>query len=244
MLGGFRFWAAVDLMDGQVVRLHGGVPETRWLVSSDPLALALSWQEQGAPGFHVVDLDAALRRGSNAPVVEALCQRLSVPVQVGGGVRSEADFRRLRSLGAARVVVGSLAVRQPEVVAGLAQEDPEGLVVAADVQAGVVTLSGWQEKSTWSLRSFARAARRWGVRHLLVTAVARDGTGEGPDWALLEEALVAFGPGVLASGGVGSRAHLQRLRSLAGAGLEGAVVGAALARGEVAVADLCSEGEG
>ncbi len=142
------------------------------------------------------------------------------------------------------MVVGSLAVRQPEVVAALAQEDPEGLVVAADVQAGVVTLSGWQEKSPWSLSSFARAVRQVGVRHLLVTAVARDGTGEGPDWALLEEALGAFGPGVLASGGVGSRAHVQRLRSLAGAGLEGAVVGAALARGEVAVADLRSDGEG
>lgn len=232
-----HLWAALDLLEGQAVRLVHGDPKTAWVVARDPVARAVAWQEAGVFGIHVVDLDAALGSGDNRELVRELCRTLAVPVQVGGGVRDEEAYWRLREVGARRVVVGSLAVRHPERVAALAAADPEALVVAADTRGGTVVVEGWRTASTWEVTDFARAVRDWGCRHLLVTAVARDGTGAGPDLELVRKVLGAFGPGVVASGGVGSVADLQALRQLAPAGLEGVVVGTALANGAVALED-------
>ncbi|MGC8916370.1 MAG: HisA/HisF-related TIM barrel protein [Thermoanaerobaculum sp.] len=237
---GFRVWAAVDLLGGKAVRLRQGAPKSAWVVSDDPLALAVAWQGQGVQGLHVVDLDAALGMGDNRPLVAAICRTATVPVEVGGGVRGEAAYWQLRELGAQRVVVGSLAVREPEAVARLAAADPEGLVVACDVREGTVVVAGWQEPTPLRLGPFARSMADCGVRHLLVTAVERDGTGLGPDLEVLEEALRAFGPGVVASGGVGSARDLQALVALAPRGLEGVVVGAALASGAITVGQIRS----
>lgn len=243
-MSGLRVWAAVDILGGKAVRLRQGKPETAWVVHEDPLALAQRWEQEGASGIHVVDLDAAFGVGQNRELVAALCRSLSVPVQVGGGVRSAKAYRELRALGASRVVVGSLALRQPETVAELAGEDAEGLVVAADSHHGVVVAGGWAEASSFSPQAFARSVRALGCRHLLVTAVARDGTAAGPDFALLQEVLDAFGPGVLASGGVGGKADLQALAALAPHGLEGVVVGTALATGQLSFAALAQVLEG
>lgn len=237
-MSGFRVWAAVDLLGGKAVRLRQGKPESAWVVSEDPVALARRWEQEGASGVHVVDLDAALGLGHNREAVAAICNELPVPVQVGGGVRTAADYWRLRELGASRVVVGSLALREPQTVGQLASEDPEGLVVAADSHNGVVVAGGWAEESSFSPQVFAREMRSRGCRHLLVTAVARDGTGAGPDVALLTEVLRAFGPGVVASGGVGGKEHLAALVALAPQGLEGVVVGTALATGQLSFAEV------
>lgn len=238
MTAGFCVWAAVDLLGGKAVRLLQGKPETAWVVSEDPVALAQRWEAEGACGVHVVDLDAAFGVGHNRELVATLCRRLLVPVQVGGGVRSAQAYRQLRELGASRVVVGSLALREPETVGQLAAEDPEGLVVAADSHNGVVVAGGWAEASSFSPQAFARKVRGLGCRHLLVTAVARDGTAAGPDLGLLQEVLGAFGPGVLASGGVGGQEDLRALVALAPQGLEGVVVGTALATGQLSFAEI------
>lgn len=230
----FRLWAALDLMGGKAVRLRRGDPNTAWVVAEDPVARALAWEEEGVSGIHVVDLDAALGDGDNRALVSQLCRVLSVPVQVGGGVRDEKAYWQLREGGASRVVVGSLAVRDAGAVASLANVDPEGLVVAADTRDGVVVVEGWQVASAWRVSDFARTMRALGCRHLLVTAVARDGTEAGPDFRVLGEVLEAFGPGVLASGGVGSLEDLRALAALAPLGLEGAVVGTALVTGALA----------
>ncbi len=243
-MSSFRVWAAVDVLGGKAVRLRQGRPETAWVVSEDPVALAQRWEREGALGVHVVDLDAAFGVGHNREVVAALCRQVSLPVQVGGGVRSVRDFRELRQLGASRVVVGSLAVRDAEAIAQLACEDPEGLVVAADSRDGVVVAGGWAQASPWSPQAFAREVRRLGCRHLLVTAVARDGTAAGPDLGLLEEVLSAFGPGVLASGGVGGREDVKALAALVPRGLEGVVVGTALATGALSLAEVAQILEG
>lgn len=237
-MSGFRVWAALDLMGGKAVRLRRGDPATAWVVAEDPLGQALAWQEQGASAFHLVDLDAALGQGTNRALVAALCRQLSVPVQVGGGVRDEASYWRWREAGASRVVVGSWAVRNPEQVAALAARDPEGLVVAADANDGKVLCDGWQQASLWPVARFARRMRELGCRHLLVTAVRQDGTGEGPDVSLLRVALDAFGQGVLASGGVANATHLRALVALAEEGLEGVVVGTALASGSLTFAEI------
>lgn len=235
---GFRVWLAIDLLGGKAVRLYQGRPETSWVVSDNPVELAQKWMEEGGRRLHLVDLDAALRVGDNRTLVRAICRTTTVPVQVGGGVRDEKDYWQLRELGATRVMVGSLAVHHPEQVAAIAESDPQGLVVAADARDGEVMVRGWREESSLPLAQFARRMRSLGAGHLLVTNITRDGTGEGPEIAILHEALAAFGPGVLAAGGVGCREHLASLRSLVPAGLEGVVVGAAVARGRLAVADL------
>jgi phosphoribosylformimino-5-aminoimidazole carboxamide ribotide isomerase len=234
----FRVWPAIDLAGGKAVRLRQGAPESAWVVSDDPLALAQRLWEAGVYGLHVVDLDAALGQGNNNALVEKLCHAGGGPVQVAGGVRGQSRYWELRRLGAYRVVVGSWAVQCPEDMDFLAKADPERLVVAADVRGGRVVFAGWRQTAPLTLQAFARRMRQAGVRHLLVTAVERDGTGEGPDFALLREALEAFGPGVLAAGGVGSREHLVALRAMAHQGLEGVVVGAALARGQLTLQDL------
>lgn len=235
---GFRVWLAIDLLGGKAVRLRQGRPETAWVVSDKPVELAQKWVAEGGRRLHLVDLDAALGTGENRSLIRAICRTTTVPVQVGGGVRDEEGYWELRELGASRVMVGSLAVRHPERVATLAQSDPHGLVVAADVRDGRVAVHGWREESLLPLAHFAGRMRSLGVGHLLVTGIDRDGTGEGPEIALLQEALRVFGPGVLAAGGVGCREHLASLRNLAPAGLEGVVVGAAVARGQLTMGDL------
>lgn len=235
---GFRVWLAIDLLGGKAVRLRQGRPETAWVVSDNPVELAQRWVAEGGRRLHLVDLDAALGTGDNRSLIRAICQTTEVPVQVGGGVRDEDGYWQLRDLGASRVMVGSLAVRHPEQVGAIAQKDSQGLVVAADVRDGRVAVFGWREESLLPLAQFAREMRSLGVGHLLVTGIDRDGTGEGPEMASLREALSVFGPGVLAAGGVGCREHLASLTSLAPAGLEGVVVGAGLARGQLTMGDL------
>ncbi|MCS7182956.1 MAG: 1-(5-phosphoribosyl)-5-[(5-phosphoribosylamino)methylideneamino] imidazole-4-carboxamide isomerase [Thermoanaerobaculum sp.] len=231
----FQLWAAVDLMSGKAVRLRQGRGDSAWVVSEDPVGLALAWQEAGVWGVHVVDLDAALGQGENRQLVRQLCGRLRVPVQVGGGVRSLQAYWELREAGAARVILGTLAVRQPEVVQQLAAADGDGLVVAADLREGWVLVEGWKQGSGELGETFARRMRQYGCRHLLVTAVARDGMDLGPDLPLLRSLLAAFGPGILAAGGIRNQEDLTALRALAGEGLAGAVVGTALAKGSLSL---------
>jgi phosphoribosylformimino-5-aminoimidazole carboxamide ribotide isomerase len=234
----FVVFPAIDLADGKAVRLLRGERSRRRVVADDPVALALRLQDQGATFLHLVDLDAAFGDGDNHPVLRSILAAVSCPVQVGGGVRSRRRVAQLIGAGAARVVLGTAAVRDPELLEALLVKSPETVVVAADTRAGAVTVAGWTAPSGKSLAAFAADMRRLGVRHLLVTAVERDGTGEGPDHVVLRQALAAFGPGVIASGGVGSVEDVRRLAPLAAEGLAGVIVGSLLVDGHATVAEL------
>jgi len=229
---------AIDLSGGRAVRLHQGRRDRMRVVAEDPLALARRFAAEGASLLHLVDLDAAFGDSGNGAVVEAILAGAGCPVQVGGGVRSAARFRRLRGLGAARVVLGTAALRAPELLAELLAADREAVVVAADARGDEVVVAGWTEGGGEDAPSVASRMRAAGVRHLLVTAVERDGTGSGPDLALLERVLAAFGPGVIASGGVGDAEHVRALAPLAARGLAGVVVGSLLVDGRATLADL------
>jgi len=167
-----------------------------------------------------------------------------VPVQVGGGVRHRTAFEALIALGAARVVLGTLVVDQPEVLTALLAADPERVVVAADVRGSRVVADGWRRDGGDDLSGMGARMRRAGARHLLVTAVEKDGTGAGPDHAVLADALAAFGPGVIASGGVGSIEDVARLAPLAAQGLAGVVVGSLLVDGRATADDLLRAADG
>lgn len=235
---------AVDLAGGRAVRLRQGRREALRVVDGDPVALAVRLAAAGASRLHLVDLDAAFGDGDNLAVVAAIRRRVTCPVQVGGGVRSGALARRLWDAGVDRVVLGTAAVRDPALLADLVGEAPERLVVAADVRGGEVVVAGWTEGAGRDLATFAAAMGRAGVRHLLVTAVERDGTGAGPDLEVLEEAMAGFGPGVIASGGVGSPADVAALAPLAARGLAGVVVGSLLVDGGATLGELRAAGEG
>jgi phosphoribosylformimino-5-aminoimidazole carboxamide ribotide isomerase len=239
----FTVYPAIDVSGGRAVRLHRGERSRMRVVSDDPVALAGRLAAAGAPFLHLVDLDAAFGDSGNSTVIERILAEASCPVQVGGGVRSEARARQLWQGGAARVVVGTAAVRTPELLERLLEHDPDAVVVAADARAGRVVISGWTEDTGEALRDFGVRMRRTGVRHLLVTAVDRDGTGTGPDHAVLSQAVDVFGFGVIASGGIGSIAHLSALEPLAARGLAGAVVGSLLVDGQATVGQLLAATE-
>jgi phosphoribosylformimino-5-aminoimidazole carboxamide ribotide isomerase len=239
----FTVYPAIDLSGGRAVRLLRGERSRMRVVSDDPVALARRLAAAGAPFLHLVDLDAAFGDSGNAQVIERILAEAGCPVQVGGGVRSEARALQLWLAGAARVVVGTAAMRAPEVLARMLQHDPEAMVVAADTRAGRVVIAGWTEDAEEALGGFAARMHGAGVRHLLVTGVDRDGTSEGPDHAALSEALESFGPGVIASGGIGSVADVAALKPLAARGLSGVVVGSLLVDGHATVGQLLAATE-
>lgn len=234
----FTVYPAIDLAAGRAVRLLRGERARCREVAADPVALARRLAAEGAACLHVVDLDAAFGDGDNLGVVAAIVGAVSCPVQVGGGVRDAELAERLWALGARRVVLGTAAVADPALLSALLERDPDGVVVAADARAGRVVVRGWVEDGGVALADLAARMAAAGVRHLLVTAVERDGTGEGPALAVLAEALAAFGPGVIASGGVGSVEDVRRLAPLAARGLAGVVVGSLLVDGRATVGEL------
>jgi len=240
----FLIYPAIDLAAGRAVRLLRGERARCREVAADPVALARRLDGEGAPFLHVVDLDAAFGDGDNETVVARIVSAVSCPVQVGGGIREAGKAARLLEGGARRVILGTAALASPELLAGLVADDPECVVVAADTRAGRVVVRGWTEDGGMGLGEFARDIRRRGVLHLLVTAVEMDGTGEGPALDVLVEAMAAFGPGVIGSGGIGAVAHLGRLAPLVRQGLAGIVVGSLLVDGTATVGELLGAARG
>ena len=226
---------AIDIMGGGVVRLRRGDENavTRYDAEGTPLELARLWREQGAEYLHLVDLDAVLSRGSNGEIVKAVIEDVGVPVQVGGGIRSLESARDLLDLGAGRIVLGSMALEDPDSVAVLLDEyGRDRVVVALDHRRGVVLRRGWKKPTGWRLESALGEFAARGVEWFLVTDVDRDGAMEGPD--LETYSRIQGEASIIASGGVRSLDDLLLLRET---GVEAAVVGKALYEGRFTLAE-------
>jgi phosphoribosylformimino-5-aminoimidazole carboxamide ribotide isomerase len=203
--------------------------------SDDPVAMAQSWVDQGAAWLHVVDLDGAVEgEPRNLSVIERLVHTVSVPVQVGGGIRSIDRIERYVELGVARVIIGTLAVEQPTLAADICHRFPQRIAVSLDARDGKVALKGWQESAALDYLSVARQIDAWQPAVMVFTAIQRDGTLEGPDLPRLKEVLAAVSLPVIVAGGVGQLDHLQSLLPLAAAGLSGVIIGKALYDGSIA----------
>lgn len=228
---------AIDLLDGQCVRLHQGDYAQVTRFSADPVAQALSWQQQGAERLHLVDLDGA-RTGEpvNDAVIKAITAALAIPVQLGGGVRTEQRAEELLSCGLDRVILGTVALEQPELVDRLAERHPQRIVVGIDARNGKVATRGWIEASGMEAADLAQRFSRSPLAALICTDIATDGTLAGPNLAFLRAMAEASGVPVIASGGIGNLEHLLSLLSLESLGVEGVIVGRALYDGRV---DLC-----
>jgi phosphoribosylformimino-5-aminoimidazole carboxamide ribotide isomerase len=225
---------AIDLLDGQCVRLHQGDYDRVTRFSDDPVAQALEWQRQGACRLHLVDLDGA-RKGepANDGAVKAITAALDIPVQLGGGVRSAERAEHLLACGLDRVILGTVAVEQPELVRELAGRHPGRIVVGIDANEGKVATRGWLEQSEVLATDLAASFEGAGIAAIISTDIATDGTLEGPNLAALRAMAEASTIPVIASGGIGCLADLLSLLSLAPLGVEGVVVGRALYDGRV-----------
>jgi phosphoribosylformimino-5-aminoimidazole carboxamide ribotide isomerase len=213
---------AIDLLGGKVVRLRAGRREDVTIYHDDPVWFARRWVAAGAQELHIVDLDAAFGEVPQRTLLERLVGEAGVPIQIGGGARDAA----LLDAGAARVVLGTAAIREPELVERLCRAHPGRIVVAVDARDGRVSVSGWTETTQVSAEELGGRAAAWGAARILYTDIARDGMREGPNLAatLRLQAAVGGTP-VIASGGIGA---LDDLRALAAAGIPYCVVGRAL----------------
>lgn len=225
---------AIDLMGGRAVRLVEGREGTERDVSGDPVALAREWEERGATALHVVDLDAALEKGDNLPVIRTLVKRVRVPVQVGGGVRDDARMRALLRAGAARVVVGTRGVRDPDWLQRAASLQPGRIVLAVDARGRAVVIRGWKEAAGMDVCDLARRVGNVPLAALLYTNVEVEGHARGIRLRPVNAILRAAAHPVIYSGGVARAADVARLRAR---GVAGVVLGTGLYFGRLKFAD-------
>lgn len=231
---------ALDLIDGKVVRLHQGDYGQQRDYGNDPLPRLQDYQQQGGEVLHLVDLTGAKDPAARQiPLLRKLLAGVSVPVQVGGGIRSEDDVAALIEAGASRVVIGSTAVRQPDVVKQwFTRFGADALVLALDVRIAAdgsknIAVSGWQEDSGVTLEQIVEQFLPYGLKHVLCTDISRDGTLSGSNVALYQEVCARY-PQVAfqSSGGIGS---LEDIAALRGTGVKGVIVGRALLEGKFTV---------
>ena len=223
-----NLYPAIDLRHGRCVRLVQGDFDQETVYGDDPVAVARRYEAAGAPWIHVVDLDAARRQGSNRQLVESVAAAVDVLVQAGGGVRDGS----LLDAGAARVVVGSVALENPDLVAELAAGHPGGVAVGLDHRGGELQWRGWEQPSGQPVEALVERFESAGVAAFVVTDITRDGMLTGPDVEGLAALVLRTSVPVIASGGVSS---LDDLRALRDTGVAGAIVGKALYEGRFTV---------
>lgn len=217
---------AVDVAGGRAVRLVRGEAGTETSYG-DPVAAALAWQEAGARWIHLVDLDAAFGRGSNAALLAEVIGRVDVSVELSGGIRDDASLQAALATGCARVNIGTAALEQPDWVRAAIAGHGDKIAVGLDVRGTRLAARGWTSEGGGLAQTLARLEAD-GCARYVVTDVTRDGTLTGPNLELLRRVCAGTGRPVVASGGVSSLADLRAIAALAPLGVEGAIVGKAL----------------
>ena len=229
---------AIDLKGGKCVRLLRGDMQAETVYSDDPVAMGRRWVDEGARYLHVVDLDGAV---SGAPVngdaIAALCAKLSIPVEVGGGVRTVECAGAILALGADRVIFGTAALEQPAVVADACRRFPGRVAVGIDARDGKVAVKGWVETSAVSAVDLARRLAGSGAACIIYTDIERDGTQQGVNVTATRALAQAIDIPVIASGGVGSLQDIAALLPSEPDGVTGVIVGRALYTGAVRLSD-------
>jgi phosphoribosylformimino-5-aminoimidazole carboxamide ribotide isomerase len=221
---------SIDIKDGKCVRLVQGVPGTGEVYSGDPVQVAILWRGENAKMLHVVDLDGALEgKMKNLETIEKIILSVEIPIQVGGGIRTLEQARELFRVGAARVVLSTAAIEDPDLMKKLmADFGPRKVVVAIDAKDGIVQKRGWQEDSGIEAVSLGLNVKLLGVERVLYTDIARDGTLTGPNFSAIKAFAVKTGLKVTASGGVSGYQDLRKLQELEPYGIDSVIVGRAL----------------
>jgi len=203
---------AVDLMNGQVVRLYKGDPKQKTVYSDNPVEIAKKWEANGADMLHIVDLDATLGIGSNLSIIKKILEEISIPVEIAGGLRDESlilDVVKISS----RVVIGTLAFKDKELLKKLLLSlGPEKIVISVDHKDGEIVIHGWQDRTGIKLIKSIKEFLEMGFTEFLLTNVSRDGTLEGPDLEFLEQACQLDNTNVIASGGISNIADIKDVK--------------------------------
>lgn len=222
-----QLYPAIDMKDGKCVRLKQGAFSDIKVYSDSPQKVAKYWQSQGATYLHLVDLDGALAGHSvNESVIRAIAETVSLPIQIGGGIRSEAAIRNMLEAGVTRVIIGTKAVENPEFIKDMVEQfTSERIVVGVDAKDGMVAIEGWEKVSSISVLDLCRQMKAYGVRHIVYTDISKDGMLSGPNVEYTKKLTDETDMDIIASGGVSSMEDLARLYET---GIRGAIIGKAL----------------
>lgn len=229
---------AIDLHNGRCVRLLQGERNKETVYSDAPGEMALKWQSQGASRLHLVDLDGAFEgKPVNSSVIEEIVSSVDIPVQLGGGMRDKNTIENALKTGVSNVILGTAAVRDPELVQELVENYGEQIIVGIDAREGIVSIEGWVKGSGKRAVDFALQMQDYGVSRIIYTDITRDGTMEGPNINALEHLASHLDIPVIASGGVSSLEDLRRLKRLMEYGVTGVIIGQALYSGRLTLKD-------
>lgn len=235
-------YPAIDLKEGRCVRLYQGDFAQETVVNPDPVKQAIAFEKAGAKALHIVDLDGALSGDlTNLKVIQAILAAITIPIQVGGGIRSMAQVARYLDAGVSRVIIGSKAVEDPAFVAEAVQQYGDQIAVGIDAKDGLVATRGWLAVSDQNYLTVADQMAQLGVKTIIFTDIAKDGTLMGPNLEQLQ-AIAAKVPDlqIIASGGISSREDLEAVKAL---GVYGVISGKALYNGNITMTDVVEVGE-
>lgn len=227
-------YPAIDIRGGRCVRLTEGRFDAETVFADDPAEMALKWAGLGAEFLHLVDLDGALAgEGKNVPVIQRILKSVSIPVQLGGGIRNLETIEKLLELGVTRLILGSAAVKNPELVAEACKKYPGHIAVGIDAKNGEVAIEGWGQGSGVAATELAQKMASFGVETIIYTDISRDGMLSGVNVETTAALARACGVPIIASGGVASLDDIRRVKAVEGDGVQGCIIGKAIYTGAV-----------
>ena len=231
-----QLYPAIDMKNGQCVRLRQGAFKDITIYSDAPEKVAAHWQEKGASFLHLVDLDGALAGYSvNEEVIRRIADTVSIPIEIGGGIRSGEAVERMLGLGVRRVIIGTKAVEHPEFLRDMVRTfGEEAIVAGVDAKDGMVAVEGWEKVSSLTARDLCLTMKEYAVRHIVYTDISRDGMLSGPNVEATRKLTEETGLDIIASGGVSC---MEDLKCLHEAGIRGAVIGKALYENRIDLAE-------
>ena len=231
-----QLYPAIDMKNGQCVRLRQGAFKDITIYSDAPEKVAAHWQEKGASFLHLVDLDGALAGYSvNEEVIRRIADTVSIPIEIGGGIRSKEAVDRMLDLGVRRVIIGTKAAEHPEFLRDVVRTfGEEAIVAGVDAKDGMVAVEGWEKVSSLTASDLCLTMKEYGVRHIVYTDISRDGMLSGPNVEATRKLTEETGLDIIASGGVSC---MEDLKCLHEAGIRGAIIGKALYENRIDLAE-------
>ena len=231
-----QLYPAIDMKNGQCVRLRQGAFKDITIYSDAPERVAAHWQEKGASFLHLVDLDGALAGYSvNEEVIRRIADTVSIPIEIGGGIRSGEAVERMLGLGVRRVIIGTKAVEHPEFLRDMVRTfGEEAIVAGVDAKDGMVAVEGWEKVSSLTASDLCLTMKEYGIRHIVYTDISRDGMLSGPNVEATRKLTEETGLDIIASGGVSC---MEDLKCLHEAGIRGAIIGKALYENRIDLAE-------
>jgi phosphoribosylformimino-5-aminoimidazole carboxamide ribotide isomerase len=218
--------AAIDIMNGDVVRLTKGDQSTKKVYSNDPIQVAKKWAKDGADMLHVVDLDAAFgNESSNLSIISEILDSVNIPIQIGGGIRNTEIFEKIVKAGFSKIVVGTMAYRNVNELRLLSKNYGDKIVISLDEINGKVMIEGWKSSSNYEVEDAINKFNKLGIRNFLLTSINKDGTLSGPDIVTLNSINRDRKSKIIASGGISSLVDVLRVRSI---GCDSVILGKAL----------------